>query len=247
LDASCSVICARAFTSSTIMLGPVARDMPTALRARRGVPVCTSADATQIASAKKKRVRFMMGDFGTMSNIPGILVEKPSRLAFSNISDTSNSRKLLCVSVSLVSRVEGSISSMTVAKVARSINNITMPINNTIMTISIAMSIAGGSILGNNGVSLGSTVVYFVVLAIAKDITMSIAVVSISMDSTMTISFTITINIVMTMAGGSVLDNNGVSLGSTVVYFVVLAIVKDITISHRGTAMAISIITLSLC
>jgi len=113
------------------------------------------------------------------------------------------------------------------------------------ITVNIVMTIACGSILSNNGVSLGSTVVYFIVLAITQDITMSIAVVSIS--TAMTISFAITVKIVMAIAGGGILGNNGISLGSTVVYFVVLTIAEDITISQRGTAMAISIITPSLC
>ena len=56
----------------------------------------------------------------TMSNIPGILVQKSSWLASSYIASTSNSWKFLVIPLSLVFRVQISISSMAVAEGIRS-------------------------------------------------------------------------------------------------------------------------------
>jgi len=99
----------------------------------------------------------------------------------------------------------------------------------------LLMPIIARSILGNNGVGLGSTVVDFIVMAIGKDITISM---NISMTKSLS---TIAIDRIMTIGRGSIFNNNWVGLGSTVVHLVVVAIGEDITVFVNET-MAISII-----
>merc|ERR1719383_306388 len=102
--------------------------------------------------------------------------------------------------------------------------NISMTKSFAIMAIDMIMTIGRGSILGDNWVGLGTAVVYFIVMSITKDII-------ISMNISMTKSFSaITKDMIMTIGRGSILDNNRVGLGSTVVHLVVVAISKDIAV-----------------
>merc|ERR1712243_34725 len=172
-----------------------------------------------------------------MTNIPGIFVEESGRLTFSNISNPSNSRQFPGIAISLVSRVQ-----RTVAKVARSIHSIPVAVDNTIMH-SIAITIPNWGVLSNNRISLGSTIVDLVVLAISKDITMGVAVI---MDKVMPVSFAISVNLVMTISNRSVLCYDRVGLGSAVVDLEVLPISKDIPISISPTN-DVPVITPSLC
>ena len=99
----------------------------------------------------------------TMSNIPGVLVQKSSGLAFSHISNPSNSWKFLGIPISLVSRGEIRISSMAVAEVARSIDNITIVVSvSTVGSISIVGSV---SIVGSISIVLGISIVVIVLVS----------------------------------------------------------------------------------
>ena len=83
----------------------------------------------------------------TMSNIPGVLVQKSSGLAFSHISNPSNSWKFLGIpvslvsTISLVSRVEASISYVSIAKFSRSIRNISVGSITIVLSISVVINV----------------------------------------------------------------------------------------------------------
>merc|ERR1719383_461354 len=79
-----------------------------------------------------------VGDVGrAVSNIPGVLVQEPGGLALGHVPDPSSSWQLLGVAVSLVGV---DVSSMTVAKVAISIDSITMLLGVSIAVVLVAKS-----------------------------------------------------------------------------------------------------------
>merc|ERR1712243_218121 len=98
--------------------------------------------------------------------------------------------------------------------------NISMIKSFSAITKDMIMTIGRGSILDNNRVGLGSTVVDFVVVAITKDII-------IYMNISMTNSFA-AIDMIMTIGRGSILGNNRVGLRSAVVHLIVVTIGKNI-------------------